>query len=483
MQHLTKKLREGSRHRLIWLAALASLLAPVAVRATENGHADPIAPVILGVAWILSMAILGRFAARSLNQPAVVGELLMGIAIGHMGYLGGGELITVLREVPQVFLLMNGATADMLFDGDTAAAVTQVLNGPRGGVMLQVAHSVDVFSRYGVIFLLFLVGLDSSVPELRSVGVESARVALIGVIAPFVLGVFILFFLMPDVNPDVRLFVAATLVATSVGITARVLQELGQEHSAEGRIILGAAIIDDILGLLMLAVISGILVSGEFNFSQVTRLLLLSVAFFGGAVFLGPRLLKILIRFLVALDPVEAKLFTAFLFATILAWFANLVGLATIVGAFMAGLLLNDAYFPASDEKHHFASIKDLIQPLEAILLPIFFVLMGIQVKLETLNDPVVLIVALHLVLAAIVGKLISGLGAPRGVRRLAVGFGMLPRGEVGLVFASIGKTLGVVSDTLFSSIVVMVIVTTLLAPGLLKWSLRDAGADRIGSA
>jgi len=166
-------------------------------------------------------------------------------------------------------------------------------------------------------------------------------------------------------------------------------------------------------------------------------------------------------------------MFTSFLFVTMLAWIASLIGLATIVGAFTAGLVLRDSYFEDVYHPDKYVSVKDLVTPLEVIFVPIFFVLMGIQVKLEKLYDPQVLMLAATLIVVAIVGKVVAGLGAGKGARWLAIGFGMMPRGEVGLIFASIGKSLGVIDDTMFSAVVVMVIVTTLLAPGLLKWSLR----------
>ena len=164
-----------------------------------------------------------------------------------------------------------------------------------------------------------------------------------------------------------------------------------------------------------------------------------------------------------------------FIFVMGLSWFADLVGLATIIGAFAAGLILNDCYFRRW-EKDCFrstVSIKSLMAPLEAILVPIFFVLIGLQVKLESFLSVDVVLFAAGLTLAAIIGKLVSGYVAGRGLNSLAIGLGMLPRGEVGLIFASIGKALGVIDSRLFSAIVLMVVVTTVIAPSLLKWSLR----------
>ena len=167
-------------------------------------------------------------------------------------------------------------------------------------------------------------------------------------------------------------------------------------------------------------------------------------------------------------------MFTSYLFVMVLAWVANLAGLATIIGAFAAGIILSDHYFhDHEDSNSKFVSIRELIMPLEVILLPIFFILMGIQVKFESFLSWPVVVTAAGLLVAAVLGKLASGLGVSRKTSRLVVGVGMLPRGEVGLVFAAIGRTLGVIDDAIFSAIVLMVVVTTLIAPPWLKVSIN----------
>lgn len=446
-----------------------------------GGQTDPIAPVILGVTGILFFAILGRFGARHLNQPSVLGEVLVGIVIGVLGSAFGFELIIVLREGPAVFDVINLALSGVPLDaaarevlGSPAAdTLLAVLQGPQGGVYMGVAHTVDVFSRYGVIFLLFLVGLQSSVEEMRTVGFEAGRVAVLGVILPFVLGFASMRLLAPEASLNTDMFVAATLGATSVGITAEVLRELGRQTSKEGHIILGAAVIDDILGLLTLAVVSGIIVSGGVIVGNVLSIIALTTVFLVGAVYLGPYILRLTVKVLGRLDIVEAKMFTSFMFVMVLAWLANLVGLATIVGAFTAGIVLHEGYFKDLGPQGAHMSIRELIMPLEVILVPIFFVLMGIQVKLESFLDLRVLITASGLLIAAMLGKIISGWGARAGRNRWLIGFGMMPRGEVGLIFASIGKSLGVITDALFSAVVLTVIVTTLAAPPLIKLVTR----------
>jgi len=305
------------------------------------------------------------------------------------------------------------------------------------------------------------------------VGGDAIRVALIGVFLPFLLGVATSYVLAAKVDLYTALFLGAALGATSIGITASVLNELQLGKSRVAHTIIGAAVFDDILGLLMLAVISGIVVSGDFEIGHVGRVVLLALVFLGGAVYLGPYFLRGIIHLMRRLDLVEAKMFVSYLFVMLLAWLANLAGLATIIGAYTAGVILHDAYFKYwGDHTGHKVSIRDLIMPLEVILVPIFFVLMGLMVKFESFLDWQVVWLASGLLVAAVVGKLFAGLGAGRSVNRLAIGAGMLPRGEVGLIFAAIGKELGVVDDALFSSLVLVVIVTTLLGPPLLKISL-----------
>ncbi len=447
-------------------------------------HSDPIAPVILGVTSILAFAVIGRVAARKLNQPTVLGELLMGILLGNIAWYLGFDLIAVLREGPEVFNIVTetlagvpvGEVTKTHFGTDKGAELLRIIEGPGGGEVMQVAHAVDVFSRYGIIFMLFMVGLGTNVQEMANVGKDSIKVAIIGVVVPVALGLGVEYLLRPDLPFGSRFFIAATLAATSIGITANVLTELGHMDTREAHIVLGAAVGDDILGLILLAIVSGIVVSGSVDVAEVVTVITVSILFLSAAIYLGPAIVRIAAKITSRLDVVEAKMFTSYLFVMVLAWMANLAGLATIIGAFAAGVVLHDRYF-----RHHenhdggrVLSIRELIMPLEVILVPIFFILMGIQVKLETFMSWPVVTLAGGLLVAAVVGKLVCGLGAPKTVNRLAVGVGMLPRGEVGLVFAAIGRTLGIVDDAMFSAIVLMVIVTTLAAPPWLKVVLGD---------
>ena len=440
---------------------------------------DPVSTVIFWVTLIFLFGVTGRNIALRLNQPGVLGELLMGVLLGNVCYFFGLELVTVLREGSAIFSIM----ADMLKGNSLTQAVTQsihdpkyahlvvaALSGSQGNDLLKVAYVVDIFSRYGVIFLLFLVGVESSIAELKRTGKESVRVAVIGVLAPMILGLLVMCVLLPELSFTSDLFIAATLSATSIGITARALGEMRVLHTREAKTILGAAMIDDILGLIMLAVVSSLVITGTINLMEISHIIILAVLFFSLSLLLGPIVLKKLADFFNFFDPWEEKLFISFVFMMGLSWLATLAGLASIIGAFAAGIIIHDGYFRKTNhDPRNTLSIRELLAPLEAIMVPLFFMLIGIQVKLEAFLSGQVLILAMALTVAAIIGKLISGLGGSRKDDRLLIGVGMLPRGEVGLVFASIGRALGVITDDLFSAVILMVIFTTFIAPPWLK--------------
>lgn len=438
-------------------------------------HVDPIAPVIFWVTLVFMFGILGRYLAHRFNQPGVLGELIMGVLVGNLCYFADLPVAVILREGGAVFSILKDLLAGLplseaahlsLPDKTYSVGFISALKAPGGIDFIRVAYVLDVFSRYGVIFLLFMVGLESSVEEIRHTGRVSLQVAVIGVVAPIALGLLATSFLLPMASFNTDLFVSATLSATSVGITARVLKEMNKIRTSEAKVILGAAMIDDILGLMILAVVSGMVMHGFVDFWMIAHIVIYVVLFFLGVLTIGPWILKKAVLCFKFLDPWESKLVVSFLCVMTLAWLATLAQLASIIGAFAAGLILHDGFFKEASDKRQ---IRELVAPLEALMAPLFFMLIGIQVKLETFAHGQVLLIAAGLVVAAVLGKLVSGWGGSARHDRLLIGVGMLPRGEVGLVFASIGRTLGVISDDLFSSIILMVIVTTFIAPPWLK--------------
>jgi Kef-type K+ transport system membrane component KefB len=253
-----------------------------------------------------------------------------------------------------------------------------------------------------------------------------------------------------------------------------VFRDIGKLRTKEAQVILGAAVIDDVLGLIVLAVVSGAITSAKLGepmaVGSLIRLVLTAVLFLGGSLTLGVYLIPRIMNQLSRLRTSGVMLISSLLFAFALSWLAGAVGLAPIVGAFAAGLILEEVHFRGFREE---ITIEQLIRPVSTFLAPIFFVLMGIHVRLEVFGDTTVLALAGGLTLAAVAGKQVCGFGlVEKGLNRLAIGIGMIPRGEVGLIFANIGKSLGVIDAATFSAIVIMVMVTTLITPPLLKLSL-----------
>lgn len=412
--------------------------------AAPGGHPDPVAPALLGLAVILLAAKLGGDVAVRFGQPAVLGELIAGVLLGNLDLLGVGW-----------------------------------------AEPWQTAPAIEVLASLGVMILLFEVGLESTVGDMMKVGLPSLLVALIGVATPFGLGWGVGAVLQPDSSVYAHAFLGATLTATSVGITARVFQDLGRSRSSEARVILGAAVIDDVLGLVILAIVSGVIAAADrgqaASFGGIAAVFFKAVAFLFGALVLGLRLSPRLFRLVSLLDVRGVLLATALAFCFALAYLAAALGLAPIVGAYAAGLVLEDAHYRELAARRG-ESLPELVQPLSSMLAPVFFVLTGMRVTLDALARLDVLGLGAALTVAAIVGKLVAGLGAVGSrLDRLSIGIGMTPRGEVGLIFANLGLSLTVageriVDEALYAAVVMMVLVTTLVTPPALKWSLDRSG-------
>jgi Kef-type K+ transport system membrane component KefB len=431
------------------LAGLAVGAAMWPAAATEQGgHSDPAAPVVLALAIILVLAKVGGDLATRFKQPAVLGELLVGVVLGNLSL--GWQAVT-------------GAPLHY-FEA------------------LKTDLHLDMLARLGVIILLFEVGLESTVAQMMKVGLSALLVATVGVVTPFALGWLVSAWLLPGASVYVHVFIGATLTATSVGITARVLKDLEKSNLAESRIILGAAVIDDVMGLVILAVVTGIIGAANSGATlavgDIAVTLLKAIGFLVGSLLVGrwlsPRM------FTVASQLKARMVLLAFGlgFCFLLSWLADVIGLAPIVGAFAAGLILEDVHYQdLKDKEHH--TLEELVHPISYFLVPVFFVLMGMRTDLQAFVAPGVLTLAGALVVVAILGKLVAGLGAlGKGLDRISIGVGMVPRGEVGLIFANIGAGLTVqgekvVSPSVFSAVVVMVIVTTMVTPPVLKWTLE----------
>lgn len=447
-------------------------------RAAGGEHGDPVAPVLIALVFIGFGAAIGGRLMRAAGQPAVLGELLVGMVVANVAYYFREPVITILREGSTMNTVIRTALEQSLSLPEAARRVLpasehtevliQILGGPAGPIAVNIFDFVDLLSRIAVIVLLFLVGLETSVTEMRKVGFSATVVALVGVVCPFLLGLASMWLVMPEAPVEKDIFIGAILTATSVGITARVFRDLRQTQREEAKIILGAAVIDDILGLIILAVVSALVVSGSVSVGVLASITAKAVLFLVGSIGIGVWVTPKLVKRMAKLDIENVKLLFGLGLAFLFSWLANLMGLATIIGAFAAGLVLEEFFL--DELKGH--SLRDALSSLETLIVPVFFVVMGMQVKLDTFADTSVILMATVLTVMAIIGKVVSGFVVSSRLDRLSIGIGMMPRGEVGLIFASIGKGLGVVNDAVFSAVVIMVMVTTLLTPMLLKITL-----------
>jgi Kef-type K+ transport system membrane component KefB len=424
-------------------------MTPALLLATAAGEGEH-ARILLALAFVLVGAKLFGAVLERLGQPAVLGELVFGVLLGNLALLGGPSLAA-----------------------------------------LEASETFAILAEFGAILLLFAVGLESTPREMMAVGVPATLVALIGVVTPMALGYGVDQLLHGQDSWMAHAFVGAMLAATSVGITARVLQEAKATKTPSARIILGAAVIDDVLGLVVLAIIAGVIRAAATGTTLDANGVLVIVAkafvFLVGAVLVGSFLSPRLFRQALAIRTTGLVQALSLSLCFGLAWLAMKAGLAPIVGAFAAGLVLEDVHFE-DHLKRGEKPLHESLYGLTALLVPIFFVRMGMLVHVDSFLKPGVMGFALALTGAAMIGKWACGLVVPPGVSRVTVAVGMMPRGEVGLIFAGIGASLmiqghPVVSTETYAAAVLMVVLTTMATPPLLLWSLRRDARVAAGRA
>ncbi|MEB3885420.1 cation:proton antiporter [Lyngbya sp. CCY1209] len=447
---------------LSWGVQFPSVLATVAEKAAEAAEADGtmvLLAVLLSLVAIYTASKVGGEFFNWLGFPPVLGELVGGVVIGVSAFN-----LVVFPETGgnadnSLIMLVLSATAGL--DPSVAEPTFEVQS-----------EVVSILAELGVIVLLFEIGLESNIRQLLEVGVQSLVVAIVGVVAPFVAGTVGLIAVF-HVAPIPAIFAGAALTATSIGITSRVLAEIGRLSSKEGQIILGAAVMDDVLGIIVLAVVASLAKTGEVDVTNIIFLIISASVFLVGAILLGRFFNDTFVALAEQFQTRGRIVIPAFILALLLAYVAAAIGLEAILGAFAAGLVL--------DETEPGKELEELTKPISDVLVPIFFVTVGTKTNLSVLNPAVPenragLVIASFLIVVAILGKLISGFSVfgVENINRVAIGVGMIPRGEVGLVFASVGSESGALSPSLDVAIILMVILTTFLAPPLLRVVFRD---------
>lgn len=374
------------------------------------------------VAIILATKLLGALAQR-LGQPSVLGELLAGVVLG-------GSVLGIID--------------------------------PQGPVIFALAE-------LGVLILLFEIGLHTELASLVRVGAAAMSVGLVGVILPFAGGFAVSVMLGLDTLPAI--VCGAALTATSVGISARVLSDLGQLDRTEGRIVLGAAVIDDVIGLIILSIVSGLAAGVAPAPLPVLRTAAVAFGFIAVAIVIGRSLVPTVFRWIARIEVAGTLGLFGLAFAFVMAWLAEHSGSAMIIGAFAAGLILN----PTPQRR----TIERATTEIGHFFVPVFFAAVGAAVDVRSFMDPATLAIGGALIVVGVVGKMAAGF-APWWLagNKALIGAAMVPRGEVGLIFAQMGLATGAIDVALFSAIALMVMVTTFAGPLLLQhFTARDAAA------
>ncbi|MCP9849538.1 cation:proton antiporter [Cyanobium sp. Morenito 9A2] len=421
-----------------------------------GSHEFEVAETLIGVGRFVLIFIAARALAEvlvRLQLPTILGELIAGVLIG----LSGLHLILPPETQGEVSAWFVNTISSLAHLGPTEVREIYAETFPS----LQAVATLGLFS------LLFLTGLESDLDELMAVGAQAFTVATTGVVLPFALGTFgLLWIFHVPLIPAV--FAGASMTATSIGITASVFSELKFLRTKEGQIVIGAAVLDDILGIVILAVVVALASSGTVAIGPIVKLCLAAVVFVVVSLVLSRTAAPL---FDWALDQLKAPgevVVASFLVLCVACFASQAIGLEAALGAFAAGLILSSS--------RHTKAIEAAVKPLVALFSTVFFVLIGTTMDLSVLNpmDPANregLIVAGFLLVVAVVTKVVAGWSyvSKDPTNRLVVGLGMMPRGEVGLIFLGLGTQAGLLTPSLEAAILLMVIGTTFLAPVLLR--------------
>lgn len=356
--------------------------------------------------------------------------------------------------------------------------VAGIIIGPSILGLIEISNPIHLLAQIGIILLLFEVGIETDIGHLSAAGVKALIVAIGGVVLPFALGFFLSYYFF-DFSLLASFFIASTLTATSIGITLRVLRDLKKQNSHEAQIIIGAAVLDDIIGIVLLAMLYEFSISGEVNLWNAGKVLAFIVLFF----LISPVLAKGVSQIIKKWDEksdIPGLLPTTIVSLILLfAWIAHSLGAPELLGGFAAGLALSrQFFFPFAtflhESKEFSHRVEEQMKPIVHLFTPIFFVAIGLSLDLRKVNweSTFIWVLSGSLILAAIVGKLFSAffLKGERRIMHLIIGTAMIPRGEVGLIFANVGLNAGVLKDDVYAAIILVITITTLVAPFSLRW-------------
>ncbi len=439
---------------------------------------DPFSFILLEFGLIISLALVGHILSRHYRLPNVLGELLIGVIAGNILYW--------LDWSPVFFMVMHLGDAGEIFKSiwtsnlsvtDTVThlhssdisetkefvkRLSEVFTSNKSPALVLLGIALWMFSNFGVFLLLFKLGLEAKVEEI----IEAAEplaflVSVTGTLVSFFLGLAVSLWLLPEAAASAHIFIAATLCTTSAAITTGMFSALNRRQSREAKLVIHAAFLDDIFGMFFLSYITNIVLGETLSIYETVTLFFYSAFIFVGIIIAGKQLVKH-IPSVYGFDQSHTRVLVPIMMVVLVSWLADFFDIGIISGAFMSGMILNNM-----QDKTNL--IKDLIVQLEKIFAPVFFVFVGMQVNLKYFANSEVIWLTIVLLIAAISGKAIAGFVTKQNINRYAIGLGMIPRGEAVLIFISIGKILGVINDSIFSIITVVVLATNFVAPWAIK--------------
>lgn len=456
--------------------AFANEISTESIR--QYASKDPFSFVLLEFAFIILLAMLGHIISKHYQWPKMLGELLVGVIIGNLLYW--------LDFSPVFYLLMHLGDATEVFksiwtadlpvsetilrfydpDRPEAAAfaeqMAKVFATDQSPALIIIGIALWIFSNFGVFFLLFKLGLETQPEEiLKKAEPVAYLVSLTGTLMPFLLGLGFSMWLMPDSGAAEHVFLAAALCTTSAGLTAHLFNRFQRLQSREAQIVVQAAYIDDIFGVFLLSFIGNVVLSKILGAPAIITFFIYSAVIFVLIIVAGKWVVKHIPRYY-NFDESHTVLLIPLAMVFFVSWLADLFSIGQISSAFLAGMILNKL----KDKRD---IIKGLITTFEQIFAPAFFVFVGMQVNLEVFGNSDVVLLTLCLFLAACAGKMAAGYVAMQNNNALAIGIGMLPRGEAVLIFISMSKILGVMDDTVFTVVTTIVLLSNFVAP----WALE----------
>ncbi len=440
---------------------------------------DPFSFILLEFCAIVTLAVLDHIISRHYLIPTLLGALVIGIVIGN--------ILFWLDLSPFIYMLMHLADAGEIFktiwtsdlsvaetiaryyvtdnpeSSEFANRLTQIFTSNQSPALILLGVALWIISNIGVFLISFKLGLEIKIHEIvKSAEPLAYLVSIIGTLVTFFLGLGVVNGLLPDMDTAKQIFIAAALCTTSAAITTGIFSNVNREHSREAKLVINAAFIDDIFGIFFLSYIANIVLGDVMSIAQMVSLFLYSLIVILGIYFLGRWLVKFIPQ-IYDFDEPHSRLLVPVMMVVFVSFLTNIFEIGIISSAFIAGLILNGVHDKVG-------LVKDIIASLEKLFAPIFFVFVGMQVNLRQFLDGDTLLLTLGLLIAAVAGKIAAGYISKQRFNHLAVGLGMVPRGEAVLISISIGKILGLVDDSIFSVIAIIVLITDFIAP----WAINN---------